>query len=223
MKSPHKQHRVEIYCDGSCQPNPGQMTIGVFCKNPRIEISRPLGDGTNNKAELLAVFEALRTAERLGLRNFTVFTDSKTVQLWVSGKTTLEYIPEIREMLNAMEAKLKWCDGDDNPADALSRGHKGFQRCHFDDPLENVINNPIEVLKFKDFLTLRVGGRDKYSELNLRQLKKRVPDYKKIVQEFDDGRDLAACLRWVLRGLSIDKAVRKVQIDLEVKRNAQEY
>ncbi len=53
---------VTIYCDGACQPNPGNGGIGIvllFGQN-RKEISKHVGKQTNNSAEMLAAIEGLK-------------------------------------------------------------------------------------------------------------------------------------------------------------------
>jgi ribonuclease HI len=103
------------------------MKVGVYCTKPRIAISRPMGSGTSNEAECLAVIEALREATDHGLFGFVLFSDSQLVVNWVSGvyrcnsETNRNLVEEIRAELEVLEAKLKWCSGERNPADCLSR------------------------------------------------------------------------------------------------------
>ena len=43
------------------------------------------------------------------------------------------------------------------------------------------------------------------------------PDCLLVAADFpDDPKAEASCLRWILRGLSADKAIRKIRTDLEV-------
>jgi ribonuclease HI len=61
------QHEVSIYCDGACEPNPGNAGSGVVVYRDGVlsELWYGLYDpqGTNNTAELNALHEALRIAE----------------------------------------------------------------------------------------------------------------------------------------------------------------
>ena len=53
--------KVDIYTDGACRGNPGPAAIGavLLCGDRRKEISKGIGDSTNNRAEIQAVIEAL--------------------------------------------------------------------------------------------------------------------------------------------------------------------
>jgi ribonuclease HI len=68
---------VTIYADGSCFGNPGPAGIGVTLewKGHVKEISRFIGDGTNNIAELTAIRVALEEVKNRGLP-VRVHTDS---------------------------------------------------------------------------------------------------------------------------------------------------
>jgi len=86
--------------------------------------------------------------------------------------------------------------------------------------LGHVLRTPIRFLRFQDFMRLKVGGRDEYSGLRLDQLKQLVPEHLKVAEAIEDEAAIASCLRWMLRGLPLDKAIRKVRTDLEVAENA---
>lgn len=84
--------------------------------------------------------------------------------------------------------------------------------------LDRIIVAPMETLSFKDFIQLKCG-RDEFSRLKLADLKTAVshPDCLAVVAEIsDDSKAEASCLRWVLRGLPAEKAIRKIRTDLEV-------
>jgi ribonuclease HI len=58
---------LNIFTDGSCVPNPGEMKIGIVAMHgnkPIHQISKRMGAGTSNRAELLAVYEALHWAPK---------------------------------------------------------------------------------------------------------------------------------------------------------------
>ena len=88
------------------------------------------------------------------------------------------------------------------------------------DLLSQVAHTPMASLKFHDFKNLK-SGRDEFSRLKLPQLRERfsAADQEQVEDEFDD-KLAAQCYRWMLRGLPLDKAVRKVRTDLEVSMNA---
>lgn len=70
---------INIFTDGACQPNPGQMGVGVVIewqgKNPTI-ISESAGHGTNNQAEYLALLRALRFMKEEKVLSATIKSDS---------------------------------------------------------------------------------------------------------------------------------------------------
>lgn len=99
---------VCIYTDGACSGNPGPAGIGVVMhyKEKQKEISRYLGIGTNNIAEL----EAIRTG-LLAVKNrqlpVIVFTDSAyALGLLTKGwkaKQNQELVADIRELVSSFK------------------------------------------------------------------------------------------------------------------------
>ena len=74
----HKE--LDIYIDGACIGNPGEAAIGVVVKhNDKIlkEISKPIGQGTNNMAEYNAFICALQEALILKAERIRIYTDSE--------------------------------------------------------------------------------------------------------------------------------------------------
>jgi hypothetical protein len=86
--------------------------------------------------------------------------------------------------------------------------------------LEKVIATPIDDLTREDFLKLKVGGRDKFSNIRRSMLKYETQaityhvegDVNKV---FPNPENQVACLRWICRGLSPQKAIRKIKIENE--------
>jgi hypothetical protein len=88
--------------------------------------------------------------------------------------------------------------------------------------LQRVCNTPIGSLSFKDFLALKCG-RDRFSQIKLSELQSAVSemDWIAVTSAFiDDEKSQATSLRWILRGLDADKAIRKVRTDIEVSDKA---
>ena len=84
--------------------------------------------------------------------------------------------------------------------------------------LDRIIIAPMDSLSFKDFIRLKCG-RDEFSRMKLINLKTAVshPNCLAVAAEFpDDSKAEASCLRWILRGLPAEKAIRKIRTDLEV-------
>ena len=102
------ENAICIYTDGACSGNPGPAGIGVVMqyKGNRKEISRYLGTGTNNIAEL----EAIRTG-LLAVKNrkmpVVVFTDSSyAMGLLTKGwkaKQNQTLVAEIRELVSSFD------------------------------------------------------------------------------------------------------------------------
>ena len=69
---------LALYTDGGCTPNPGEMKIGIVAMRNNVvvhSISRQMGFGTSNQAELLAIREALLWANPLD--SILLHVDSK--------------------------------------------------------------------------------------------------------------------------------------------------
>ena len=70
---------IEIYTDGACLGNPGRGGWGAILlyKDHRKEISGKERESTNNRMEMRAVIEALKTLKKTS--EVTIYTDSKYV------------------------------------------------------------------------------------------------------------------------------------------------
>ncbi len=78
-----------MFTDGACQGNPGPAGIGVVIfQNDEIvkEISKPIGDATNNIAEYSALIFGLQEALKLKAEQLEVFMDSELVCRQISGQ-----------------------------------------------------------------------------------------------------------------------------------------
>lgn len=97
--------QIFLTCDGTCEPNPGQMAIGCVATYPTpdgnnkrtkiLEISEKVGSGTNNQAEYLAVLRGLEALKAKikeekenipTVRGIRVFTDSQLVVRQLNGE-----------------------------------------------------------------------------------------------------------------------------------------
>jgi hypothetical protein len=203
------------------------MGIGVY-SDCGIELSRRVDMfGTNNVAECLAAVAALEEAKRRNMTDFVLCCDSQLVVCWANGdyalksRTARQYVPRIRQLLAVCKATIQWVPGEQNLADSYSRRPLGFVPQKNLSPLEYVVQAPMDALRFKHFVALK-SGRDEFSRLRLSKLIELAgEDAAAIASEYiDDDKSIAACLRWVLRGLPVEKAVRKVKTDLEVAENA---
>ncbi len=75
--------KLIIYTDGGARGNPGPAGIGcVFYderKNKIAEVSKFIGETTNNQAEYRAVLAALEKAKGLGAKEIVLYSDSELV------------------------------------------------------------------------------------------------------------------------------------------------
>ena len=126
-------YEVIIYTDGACSGNPGPAGIGVvlICGNRRKEISRYIGEATNNRAELQAVIEGLAALEHPEQTKVTLHTDSQLVSGLLAhnwkAKANLDLISKMRELaekcVSLLVVKVKGHSGNpiNERADALAR------------------------------------------------------------------------------------------------------
>ena len=72
-----------IHSDGGARGNPGPAAIGVVIKSDDgkliEEISKTIGETTNNQAEYQAIIAGLETAKKLGAEAVECFLDSELV------------------------------------------------------------------------------------------------------------------------------------------------
>jgi len=75
--------KLIIFTDGGARGNPGPAGIGAVIYNDKkeklAEISKYLGETTNNQAEYQALISALKKAKEIGGRELDVFLDSELV------------------------------------------------------------------------------------------------------------------------------------------------
>ncbi|KAK9707884.1 RNase H [Popillia japonica] len=68
---------AKFYTDGSVGENPDSTAFGVFCENPKLEISGALpSEAIILTAELVAMFVAIRKIEMLDISSAVVISDS---------------------------------------------------------------------------------------------------------------------------------------------------
>jgi ribonuclease HI len=107
-KSVVAANAVHVYTDGACTGNPGPMGIGIVIADPaspagstKRELSRYLGQGTNNIAELTAIEVALESLSRD--RPVVVYSDSSyAIGLLASGwraRANQELVARLRALL----------------------------------------------------------------------------------------------------------------------------
>ena len=77
---------MEVYVDGGCKNNPGQMRIAVTVPATGFSVVKELGNGTNNKAEYLSLLYALIYVKHLQPKEKVVIkSDSSLVVNQING------------------------------------------------------------------------------------------------------------------------------------------
>jgi len=102
VKDLGKRHPIQkglqlfIYIDGASRGNPGRAGAGVWIINEEgikiAEISRYLGQKTNNEAEYWALLLGLREAKRLGGNAIHILTDSELIERQVKGLYRVKHL-----------------------------------------------------------------------------------------------------------------------------------
>lgn len=85
-----KNKKLFLYTDGGSRGNPGPAGIGVVIlddKKKKIkEISRYIGEATNNIAEYNALVSGLEESVNMGAREIIVYMDSELITRQLSGE-----------------------------------------------------------------------------------------------------------------------------------------
>lgn len=133
--------KITIYTDGGCIGNPGAGAWAYVLEADGVFIREASGyeaETTNNKMELTAVIEALKTAKTLGAKKITLYTDSQYVKngitTWINkwkinGWRTAnkapvknkEYWVALDELKNQVDVAFSWVKGH--------AGIPGNERC----------------------------------------------------------------------------------------------
>lgn len=197
---------------------------------------------TNNVAEYTALREGIAHYLEMGGKGpLQVCGDSKLVISQMSGKwkvnnRNLALIKEqIESLIQAGRIKVafRWVPRERNstadrlamPAGAQARvaERKFIAAPDRSDtsPLEMQIRelNAHPSPGFKAFAGLKVGGFDRFSRMGRDELREQAGKNAAALalKEFrEDERHQASALRWMLRGLAVDLAIRKVKTDIEI-------
>jgi ribonuclease HI len=83
-------NRVVLFTDGASRGNPGPASLGAIILSPEgnvlKEISKALGDQTNNYAEYMALLEGLLACAEGGAKHVTVKADSQLMIRQMKGE-----------------------------------------------------------------------------------------------------------------------------------------
>jgi ribonuclease HI len=72
------EHRLKIYFDGGCRPNPGRIEVALVARGMTY-LFDDLGEGTSQDAEWLALIKAIEVARELGQTKFDLIGDAESV------------------------------------------------------------------------------------------------------------------------------------------------
>lgn len=125
--------RLTIYTDGASKGNPGPAAIGVVIEDESgqviNQISRRIGEATNNRAEYLALIAGVEEAARLGAEHVEVRSDSELLVRQIAGQYRVKN-PELKRLFEQVQRLIRKFQsfsivhiprGQNKAADALSR------------------------------------------------------------------------------------------------------
>jgi ribonuclease HI len=120
---------LNIYTDGASWGNPGPSAIGAVIKDDQrkilIEVSRYIGNTTNNQAEYQAVIAALKEAVRCKANLVTLYLDSELVARQLTGRYKVKNISIVPLYKEAAELCKKF-----TRLSIVHVGHDGNSEAH---------------------------------------------------------------------------------------------
>ena len=167
--------------------------------------------------------------------------------IWRTNKDyTFKYAAKINEYRRKININFSWVKGHSgNKYNEMADKAAKYGAKNIDTPPEELFtdhkNNVEEVVKpdlftktgrdnvrrflsiknpsYGDFINLKTGGNDSFSYIHQTDLEKiigsSICEY--IKNDINDQSSYVSALRWILRGLTPEEAVRKVNIDVEIK------
>ncbi len=215
----------------------------------RIVVSKFIPSATNNVAEYSGLIVGLEKALELNYKKVKVFGDSQLVINQVNGayKVNLPHLRLLRDQAVKLKEQFSmylicWIPREQNTlADAAATAAinqaiglkpvssaiaKTLTICAPVSGLETQINRLNQQgphAKFKAFLELKVpGNRDQFSRMRYEKLKQQLSTEVYAVFDGAVGGDITLvtkAMRWYLRGLMPELAIRKIEVDAEVSAN----
>lgn len=214
-----------------------------------IVTSKFLESATNNAAEYAGLIVGLEKALELNYRQVHVFGDSQLVVNQVNGIYRVNHchLQELRDQALKLKKQfdsciITWIPREQN-AQADAAATAAINQALGLKPISLAIATTLPVCppapelasqiaqlkqqglgaKFKTFLNLKVpGSRDRFTSMQFETLKQQLPVDVYSALDGATGTDLqllSKAMRWYLRGLPVELALRKVQVDAEVSTN----
>lgn len=134
-----EEEHIKIYCDGACSGNPGEAGSGLAIysdsQKPVLLFGAYEKDGTNNIAELNALYQALLIASQTSSKNIiSIFSDSKysieCITTWAYGwkaKNWTKKGGEIKNLELVKSAHILYEKIKDKIQITHVRGHAGIE------------------------------------------------------------------------------------------------
>ena len=120
----------ELYVDGASRGNPGPSGIGGVLLDGRgrtvREVSRYIGETTNNVAEYLALIYALQEALQAGCTTLTVKTDSELLARQMAGRYKVRdpHLKLLHELASHLVAGFSSCRIEHVPRERNARADR---------------------------------------------------------------------------------------------------
>lgn len=127
----------------------------------------------------------------------------------------------IKEMLENPGFRKDYLDDGQGFEGVISYSNENGVNKKCQQSIERLYSKKASKRSFKDYMSLKTYGIDKFSRMKFDKLKDllREKDIELAKANFDDEKLVLSTLRWCCRGLLIDDAIRKVKTDLEVANN----
>jgi ribonuclease HI len=120
---------LSIYADGASWGNPGPAAIGAVIKdgqqNVLAEVSRHIGNTTNNQAEYQAVISGLKEATKFEADEVTLYVDSELVAKQLTGSYKVRNLSLFPLYKEALELTKKF-----SGLSIVLVGHDGNHEAH---------------------------------------------------------------------------------------------
>lgn len=113
METPRSRCRVKVFFDGGCRPNPGAIEAAVVIRGTPY-LFGDLGQGTNSDAEWLALIQALRQAQSLGLGDIVLIGDAREIidhanEALRTGRARLTHAATLLDLAKATpNLRIRW-------------------------------------------------------------------------------------------------------------------
>lgn len=107
------ESHASLYCDGASKGNPGPAGAGAVLMDQQdesiVEVSRFLGDATNNEAEYQALITGLKAAEDFGIKRLKIYSDSELLVKQVCGAYRVRQ-PHLQRLFGEVMSRLQRLD-----------------------------------------------------------------------------------------------------------------